>query len=300
MGSYFKRRAIRMAVPVIALSVVLAGAGTAQAVDEPDAGQVDAIAGVVLDAAPAGSSAASNEYAEVEEAGGRLTAGSVVLPESGDGTLTSTSSGVQVDLPSSLASAEPEISEDGLVVYPSDEGGESSAVVAVTNLSASVQVVIPDADAPSSYAFGIEGASPVLNEDGGVSLLSDGEIVAEVAVPWAIDANGEAVPTRYEVDGNDIVQVVEVSASTAFPVVADPDFIFIAKCAAAAALFIAQNAVIASKFWKVFKSAKALVAVFKSLKGMKLTTKIKYVANQLGVQAGKLSGVSDLILRCTP
>ena len=186
------------------------------------------------------------------------------------------------------------------MVYPSDEGGESSAVVAVTNLSASVQVVIPDADAPSSYAFGIEGASPVLNEDGGVSLLSDGEIVAEVAVPWAVDANGEAVPTRYEVDGNDIVQVVEVSASTAFPVVADPDFIFIAKCAAAAALFIAQNAVIASKFWKVFKSAKAPRGCLQEPQGNEVDDKDQVCRQQLGVQAGKLSGVSDLILRCTP
>lgn len=74
-----------------------------------------------------------------------------------------------------------------------------------------------------------------------------------VAAPWAVDATGQSVPTRYEIEGQALVQVIDFTAATAFPVVADPDIIFFAKCAAGVALFIAENAAIAGKFWRVFK-----------------------------------------------
>lgn len=82
--------------------------------------------------------------------------------------------------------------------------------------------------------------------------------------------------------------------------VADPDLIFFAKCGAAVALFIAENSAIAGKFWRVFKSRKALIGMFKSLKGMKMSTKIKYVAQRLGKTVSEMSGIQDLVTRCTP
>ncbi|WJV47522.1 hypothetical protein [Streptomyces flavofungini] len=48
-------------------------------------------------------------------------------------------------------------------------------------------------------------------------------VIALTAYPVE-DANGDAVPTSYELDGNDIVQTVETNDKTAFPVVADPKF----------------------------------------------------------------------------
>lgn len=64
----------------------------------------------------------------------------------------------------------------------------------------------------------------------------------------AVDATGQSVPTRYQIDGQSLVQVIDFTAATAFPVVADPDFILFARCAAGVALFIAENAAIAGKF----------------------------------------------------
>ena len=42
--------------------------------------------------------------------------------------------------------------------------------------------------------------------------------------PWAADAAGVSVPTRYEVRGDTVVQVVDFTQAHAFPVVADPNW----------------------------------------------------------------------------
>jgi hypothetical protein len=68
----------------------------------------------------------------------------------------------------------------------------------------------------------------------GPDTLSDGQIVmaepaltlglpATLAAPWARDSNGREVETRYELDGTDILQVVDHrETAVAYPVVADP------------------------------------------------------------------------------
>ncbi|MGC4154954.1 MAG: hypothetical protein QM628_18190 [Propionicimonas sp.] len=49
--------------------------------------------------------------------------------------------------------------------------------------------------------------------------------VALIEAPWAVDANGRALKTRYELEGDTLVQVIETDESTAFPVVADPGIV---------------------------------------------------------------------------
>jgi hypothetical protein len=61
--------------------------------------------------------------------------------------------------------------------------------------------------------------------DGRVSVSDDkGELLAGVDAPWAVDAAGAPVPTSYTVEGSRLVQHLEYSPSTVFPVVADPKF----------------------------------------------------------------------------
>ncbi|MBO1751095.1 hypothetical protein J4G33_04685 [Actinotalea sp. BY-33] len=50
------------------------------------------------------------------------------------------------------------------------------------------------------------------------------ETIAEIAVPWAVDADGVPLPTYYSVEGSTVVQTVETTTDTAFPVVADPSW----------------------------------------------------------------------------
>ncbi len=46
--------------------------------------------------------------------------------------------------------------------------------------------------------------------------------VAEIQTPWAVDANGNPVETRFELDVHTLTQIIETNNNTAFPVVADP------------------------------------------------------------------------------
>lgn len=104
---------------------------------------------------------------------------------------------------------------------------------------------------------------------------------------------------HYEVDGRSLVQVVAPEGAV-FPVVADPDFIFVAKCSAAIALFAAENAAMIGKFWRVFKSTKQLIKLFKDIRKMSKGSKISYLKSKLGSIASEMSGLGDLVSRCTP
>ncbi len=66
------------------------------------------------------------------------------------------------------------------------------------------------------------GGAIVANPDGSVAVLGDaGEGVASIAAPWAKDANGVALPTKYPVEGSTLTQEIDMTGA-AFPVVADP------------------------------------------------------------------------------
>lgn len=109
--------------------------------------------------------------------------------------------------------------------------GSDGASLAVTPTSTGAQVLIgiDSAAAPATYDFGLRGdVSPRPAPDGGLDLLGpDGALVAQVEAPWAVDAAGRHVPTRYELRGTTIRQVVDHRArGVAYPVVADPKLKF--------------------------------------------------------------------------
>ena len=92
--------------------------------------------------------------------------------------------------------------------------------------------------------------------------VSETQKVAEIATPWAVDANGDPVATRFELDGATLVQIVETNADTAFPVVADPSVWWwtknIAICVAQIATILVPGkiAAVAAKIAKMAKSNK--------------------------------------------
>ncbi|WP_223624020.1 hypothetical protein [Microbacterium sp. EST19A] len=88
-------------------------------------------------------------------------------------------------------------------------------------------IQIAGADAPAEYRFPLnlpDGGQAALFDDGAV-IISDasGVAVSGFRAPWAVDANGAPVQTSFRIDGNELVQVVNFGADTAFPVTADPD-----------------------------------------------------------------------------
>ncbi len=97
------------------------------------------------------------------------------------------------------------------------------------------------------------------NDTGEVLLLGPSNKLLTTFDPaWAKDANGAPVPTHYEIDGNTLVQVVDFTAATAFPVVADPSVWAITKCALAVTAFVGSNLVLASKVIRVKQYIAAL------------------------------------------
>jgi hypothetical protein len=87
--------------------------------------------------------------------------------------------------------------------------------------------VLHDATAPTRYNYSFAGRTLRGVGQGYVAVYDDGgEPVAVIEPAWAKDANGDAIATRYEIDGSTLTQVVDVDEHTAFPVVADPSVKF--------------------------------------------------------------------------
>ncbi len=104
--------------------------------------------------------------------------------------------------------------------------GDVDVAVQAAEDGARVQTVLHSSSAPDEYRYSFQGLVPVLQGDGSVSIRLDAHTateVARIAAPWAKDANGYDVPTRYRVEGATVVQEVDhIAAAPAYPVVADP------------------------------------------------------------------------------
>ncbi len=113
---------------------------------------------------------------------------------------------------------------DGVSVFDgADEGTHITVEPLATGSRTSV--VISASDAPTSYPFTFaDDVSLEASDDGSIDVRgADGQVVGEIAAPWAVDATGNPVATHYEVEGNVVVQVVDhTSTDVTYPVVADP------------------------------------------------------------------------------
>ncbi|WP_143320509.1 hypothetical protein [Cellulomonas iranensis] len=132
---------------------------------------------------------------------------------------------LKVSLPAELVVEDGRVAEDGTIVY--DGADASAAVQVLEDGSTRLQTITNSATGPHefTYTFG-DNVRPVEGEGGRIELLADyggvAMVVAHVDEAWANDADGDAVPTSYRVEGDALVQVVEPAADTQYPVVADP------------------------------------------------------------------------------
>lgn len=180
------------------------------------------------------------------------------------------------------------------------EGDSPEASIAVQSTEDGMRALIhiASASAPERYEFPIGGdvteLVPLAN--GEVEALNaEGEVVATAATPWATDANGVDVPTRYEIDGTRLTQVVEHrSGNFTYGIVADPSFWWAVKCGGQIALFLAEN----NAFGKVFKALKSGAKTFAKLlksKGSK-TKAVKWLVYELS----GAKGATTLVEKCWP
>lgn len=68
----------------------------------------------------------------------------------------------------------------------------------------------------------MDGYQPYLSDSGEVIFIDDQKNLVPVAAPWAVGADGRSVPSRYEIRGDELFQIVIPDASTTYPIVADP------------------------------------------------------------------------------
>lgn len=205
----------------LAATVFLTGAAAASAEDSVDA---PAVLGALQAAAPAtvASAADVQVVAQGEEAVEATVDGTVVevAADSAEGvTLSSASVSVEVALPFSEQADEAVQLAPGIAAYDNNNGSTTVPVV-VEEGAVAIHTVIDDADAPVQYPYQVgvpEGGHLELVEEtgGAVVLDADGAFVAGFASAWGRDASGEPVPTRYEVQGNTLVQHVDHRSSAA-------------------------------------------------------------------------------------
>jgi hypothetical protein len=144
-----------------------------------------------------------------------------------DLSIPGSNAGMKITLPFEDQASPAEALAPGIVAFDNNNDTSTAAVVKDDG-SLVIATVIESVDAPDRYSYTIEGApgsSLQAQPDGTVFLLDaeNANILGGFLPPWARDAAGNDVPTRYEVSGNELTQIVDLnSPGIVFPVVADP------------------------------------------------------------------------------
>ncbi|CAN5162018.1 hypothetical protein BH11ACT5_BH11ACT5_11550 [soil metagenome] len=208
---------------VTALALVTSGTALSASTEDPDASLLSSpVIAEILDDAAVG----------VEEGDSVVTSidgGTVTLPiDSGEPLTLVPAEGptLSIALPQSTGVEGSESTpEGGAVVHDLNDG---SVILPVVKDDGTVQIlsVVDSADAPHTFSYVVDAAGGVAlapQPDGGAVVLgADGEELASIAAPWAVDNSGASVPTRYTIDGGTLTQHIEPAESATYPIVADP------------------------------------------------------------------------------
>jgi hypothetical protein len=226
----FKKQRNSAAILVGCATIALGLIGATPAVaDTPDPSTIES----VIRATPA----TANDSAQVPTAETGKNAidadvadAKVVVPvEPESGITVDTAAGeIGVALPFASRANRANAEKKGIVSYDNNNG---SSTVPVITSSGTLQInsVINDSSAPSRYSYDLtipEGGSIVPAGRGYFIVNESNDPVAFIAEPWAKDANGAPVATHYELDGTTLTQFVDHNTTNAYPIVADPSFVW--------------------------------------------------------------------------
>jgi len=226
------RRSLVLATATVSFCLLGTGVASAttgdtadRALESPD-GAIELVEPSVLDGAVT-IDAGDLTDGEVTVAAG---SGTVTVPaDASDGLQLETRDGaeVTVDLPFAAVASDGLATDSGVVAY---DNGNDTSTVPVVKEDGGVQITttIASSDAPERFVYGLDipsGATLQQFDSGAVFVLdANGALIVGAAPPWAKDAAGMDVPTWYEIDGTQLVQVVvhRTNRSVTYPVVADP------------------------------------------------------------------------------
>ncbi|WP_307295064.1 hypothetical protein [Microbacterium natoriense] len=133
----------------------------------------------------------------------------------------------RIELPDEVSVGDGVVANDGTVVYAAnDDSGDAVAVQTLADGSTRIQTVIGTADSAHEFGYQMDGYHPYQSDTGEVVFVDDSGNVVPVGAPWARDVSGQPVQTGYEIRGDELFQVVTPDASTVYPVVADPTWMW--------------------------------------------------------------------------
>lgn len=174
-----------------------------------------------------------------------------------------------------------EVSDQGTISYRSEESNydvhlqpvESPAPGTLSDGIRSL-IEIQDAEAPKEYTFPVQvapGTELTVHPDGSVVGTLADEVVLVVPTPWAVAADGSAVPTSYEIRDGALVQHVGFTPENVFPIIADP--VWFIPLIIAGARVVAQIAIKAATRAAAKRAAAAAAAriIVKKVRGKILT-----------------------------
>lgn len=100
----------------------------------------------------------------------------------------------------------------------------------------------PAAGSEFDYTFDLPDGTTRTQLPDGDTLLADAahHYIGTLAAPWARDAAGRELPTRYEWSGDTLTQHVDLDAQTAYPVLLDPNWYYSYDFSAALPLYSAR------------------------------------------------------------
>lgn len=231
--------------------------------------------------------------------------------------VTSDGSAMGIGVPENAAAGQGVVTGDA-VVFENKQEGTATTVQPLADGSIRTSVKIDGADAPHDFRFSLtlpQGTSPVLQSDGSVLISSSTETDDEASAvdgassiidpAWAVDANGDPVATSYSLEGSTLVQHVEFTGDTAFPVVADPFWStawHVTKCVAAITVAVASVALPIAKLAKLRAFVRAVGGVSTAarlLVGATTTAeKLRVIGGAIGAGAADVLGISAIIDNC--
>lgn len=227
-------------------------------------------------------------------------------------TTKETKDELKISIPNNMDLNKPTITDAGSYEYKND--GAVDLILQPTEYGVRSTMNIKDYSAPKEYQFDLElpqghkliSSADYFGDKPGSELdtkeifvVDENNIIQSVfGAAWATDANGDEVPTHYEVEGDTLTQVVNFSKDTAFPVLADPDWVAIGACSAALVWFVGSNLFVAAKIIRVRKYIKALGGFKETAKLVAGATtweeKLRAGGSALRSLAGEITGVTGL------
>ncbi|KAB3520862.1 hypothetical protein GC425_06340 [Corynebacterium sp. zg254] len=251
--------------------------------------------GVVVASATVMLSLALVGQAVAAPAGGPAAMGSAIsaVHDSHYGVITITGRGIAPTSRGLSGGAFAVDSLGGHSIKSTEDGDSFSQVVTIDSVTS-----------PDAYVFDFAlPAGFTLEEapDGGVFFRSsNGEAAGRIKTPWAVDAKGKQVDTYFDVQGNRLVQKVDLSSDLQYPVTADPDGAWGGtKCVAAVTAAIAVPAGAVVKLAKFVKAIGNVKEAIQLLVGATTNAeKLDGALSAAGATASELLGIAAIKDNC--